>query len=150
MRLDFCAVCGVTEDLHHHHFTPRVEGGIDDETNMITLCYKHHCEIHGKPYRNRINHAELTRVGLQKARERGVKLGNPKLAEMNRTQKRKARKYAWEHKDFLISLRDSGKSMSQICAIMESKNIKTASGSTRWHRATVYRILKRIENGLVQ
>ena len=37
MRLDFCAVCGSTEDLQHHHFTPRIEGGIDDETNIMSI-----------------------------------------------------------------------------------------------------------------
>ena len=151
MRLDFCAVCGSTEDLHHHHFTPRIEGGIDDETNIITLCYEHHCEIHGKSYRNRINHSELTKKGLQKARERGVKLGNSaNLIEMNKTRKRKARKYAWEYKDFLISLRDSGMTLREICATLESKNIKTRTGSSSWFPAQVHRMLKRIENGLLE
>ena len=150
MILDFCAVCGTTEDLHHHHFTPRVEGGIDDETNIITLCYEHHCEIHGKPYRNRINHAQLTRIGLQKAKERGVKLGNPKLAKFNKIRKNKARKYAWEHKDFLISLRNNGMSLREICKILESKNIKTRTGSGSWHPMSVHRMLKRIENGLLE
>ena len=150
MILDFCAVCGTTEDLHHHHFTPRIEGGIDDETNIITLCYEHHCEIHGKAYRNRINHAELTRKGLQKAKDRGVKLGNPNLSEMNKTRKRKARKYAWEYKDFLISLRDSGMTLREIGYILESKNIKTRTGSSSWYPMQVHRMLKRIENGLLE
>ena len=151
MRLDFCAVCGSTEDLHHHHFTPRIEGGIDDETNIITLCYEHHCEIHGKPYRNRINHSELTKKGLQKARERGVILGNSAhLIEMNKTRKRKAKKYAWEHRDLLISLRDSGLTLREICDILESKNIKTRRGSNIWFPSQVHRMLKRIENKLLE
>ena len=150
MRLDFCAVCGSTEDLQHHHFTPRIEGGIDDETNIITLCYKHHCEIHGKPYRNHINHSELTKKGIQKAKERGVKLGNPNLVEYNKIKKRKARKYAWEHKDFLISLRDSGMTLREMCDILESKNIKTRTGSSSWFPVQVHRMLKRIENGLLE
>ena len=151
MKLDFCAVCGSTEDLHHHHFTPRIEGGIDDEINIITLCYEHHCEIHGKPYRNRINHSELTKKGLQKARERGVKLGNPSnLVEYNKIRKREAKKYAWEHKDFLISLYDRGMSLRQICGILESKNIKTRSGSSSWFPSQVQRMLKKIENGLME
>ena len=151
MRLDFCAVCGSTEDLHHHHFTPKIEGGIDDETNILTLCYEHHCEIHGKSYRNRINHAELTRKGLQKARERGVKLGNPSnLVQYNKIRKRAAKKCAWEHKDFLKSLRDSGLTLREICHILESKNIKTRTGSSSWFPAQVHRMIKRIENGLLE
>ena len=151
MKLDFCAVCGSTEDLHHHHFTPKIDGGVDDETNIITLCYEHHCEIHGRPYRNRINHAELTKKGLQKAKERGVKLGNPiNLAEYNKIRKRGAKKYAWEHKDFLISLRDSGMTLREMCDILESKNIKTRTGSSSWFPAQVHRMLKRIENGLLE
>ena len=150
MKLDFCAVCGSTEDLHHHHFTPRIEGGIDDETNMITLCYEHHCEIHGKSYRNRINHSELTKKGLQKARERGVELGNPNLAKLNKIRKNKAKKYAWEYKDFLISLRDSGMTFREIAHVLESKNIKTRTGCSSWHPGQVHRMLKRIENGLME
>ena len=150
MRLDFCAVCGSTEDLHHHHFTPRVEGGIDDETNIITLCYEHHCEIHGKPYRNRINHSELTKKGIQKAKERGVKFGNPNLVEYNKIKKRGAKKYAWEHKNLLISLRDSGLTLREICDILESKNIKTRNGSNIWFPSQVHRMLKRIENKLLE
>ena len=37
--------------------------------------------------------------------------------------KRKARKYAWEHKNLLISLRDSGMTLRQICDILRNKNI---------------------------
>ena len=77
MRLDFCAVCGVTEDLHHHHFKAKIHGGDDLDTNMLTLCTKHHRELHGQNYRNNINHSKLTREGLQKAKKRGIKLGSP-------------------------------------------------------------------------
>jgi len=150
MNLDFCAVCGSRDDLHHHHFTPKILGGSDKETNMLTLCYEHHCEIHGKPYRDLIHHAELTRKGLQKAKERGVKLGNPNIAEINRTRVYTARKYAWEHKDFLLSLRDSGMTLRQICGILRNKGIKTISGSNNWYPVQVHRMLKRIENGLVE
>ena len=149
MNLDFCAVCGSRDDLHHHHFTPKLLGGSDKDTNMLTLCYEHHCEIHGKSYRDRIHHRELTRKGMQKAREMGVKFGNPNLADVNRTRVRKAHKYAWEHKDLLLSLKDSGMSLMQMCDILMNKNIKTRSGFRNWNPTQVRRMLKRIENGLV-
>jgi hypothetical protein len=34
MRLDFCCCCGSPDNLEHH----RLVAGIDDETNLITLC----------------------------------------------------------------------------------------------------------------
>jgi hypothetical protein len=47
MRLTFCAACGRTSDLHHHHLIPRIFAGSDDETNLITLCNDCHAKIHG-------------------------------------------------------------------------------------------------------
>ena len=38
MRLTFCAVCGSTESLEHHHFEPLGLGGPDIDTNLLTLC----------------------------------------------------------------------------------------------------------------
>ena len=48
MKLKFCCICGKTEDLQHHHVIPKVSGGNNDETNLITLCYKHHMWIQSK------------------------------------------------------------------------------------------------------
>ena len=36
MRLAFCAACGATRDLQHHHLVNHGEGG--EETNRLTLC----------------------------------------------------------------------------------------------------------------
>jgi DNA-binding CsgD family transcriptional regulator len=47
MRLTFCAACGRTSGLDHHHLVPRIFGGSDDETNLITLCDECHAKIHG-------------------------------------------------------------------------------------------------------
>jgi hypothetical protein len=38
MKLTFCAACGSTDDLQHHHLVTRGENGSDDERNLITLC----------------------------------------------------------------------------------------------------------------
>ena len=46
MKLDFCVLCGTTENLHHHHVIPKAQGGTDNEDNFITLCYDHHAMIH--------------------------------------------------------------------------------------------------------
>lgn len=73
MKLDFCVLCGTTENLHHHHVIPKVKGGTDNEDNFITLCEKHHEMIH------KINHCddffELARIGRERAKKAGVKFG---------------------------------------------------------------------------
>ena len=46
MRLDFCVACSRTDDLNHHHLVPRSVGGLDDESNLITLCHECHGKIH--------------------------------------------------------------------------------------------------------
>ena len=48
MRLAFCAACGVTEDLQHHHLVTGPEGGSDDERNLITLCDPCHAKLRAR------------------------------------------------------------------------------------------------------
>jgi HNH endonuclease len=45
MRLTFCAACGVTDDLQHHHLVTRSKGDSDDERNLITLCDPCHAKL---------------------------------------------------------------------------------------------------------
>jgi hypothetical protein len=78
MKLDFCAVCGTHEELQHHHLVPRVQGGTDDETNLLTLCYEHHCWFHQVKPSRFTKQSELIKQGLKLAAERGVKPG-PKI-----------------------------------------------------------------------
>jgi hypothetical protein len=72
MKLDFCVACGTHEELHSHHLKPRAAGGTDEETNLITLCNKCHAIYHNLNFRS---HSHLTKLGLEKAKKRGVKLG---------------------------------------------------------------------------
>ena len=86
MILDFCCICGKKEDLHHHHIIPVVETDerrniYDDETKFITLCYEHHNWIHSKDYKKNINHSRLTKLGLDKARKKGINLGRKRIAD---------------------------------------------------------------------
>ena len=73
MKLDFCVLCGTTENLHHHHVIPKVQGGTDNEDNFITLCEKHHEAIHNIQQCD--NFFELARLGRERARRAGVKFG---------------------------------------------------------------------------
>ena len=45
MRLTFCAACGVTDNLQHHHLVTRSKGDSDDERNLITLCDPCHAKL---------------------------------------------------------------------------------------------------------
>jgi 5-methylcytosine-specific restriction endonuclease McrA len=48
MKLTFCAACGATDTLQHHHIVPRSEGGGDDPINLVTLCTPCHHKIHSR------------------------------------------------------------------------------------------------------
>ena len=73
MKLDFCVLCGITKNLHHHHVIPKVKGGTDDAENLITVCDKHHYMIHNM--RQNADMYELARIGMKNAKARGVKFG---------------------------------------------------------------------------
>ena len=87
MKLNFCCICGIKENLHHHHITPRTKNGGDEETNMITLCIEHHAWIHRLKPTTWNNHANLVREGLENARKKGRIGGRPtNLTKDNRVK----------------------------------------------------------------
>lgn len=75
MRLGFCAVCGATEGLEHHHFKPLGDGGIDEPANILTLCGPHHGDVHNMRRVGDVR--KLTREALARRKAAGVKLGSP-------------------------------------------------------------------------
>jgi hypothetical protein len=80
MKLGFCCVCGDTEDLHQHHILPVVSSNKKRDTRndeTVTLCNKHHLQIHEKAHTGGYKHRELVVQGLRKAKENGVLLGRP-------------------------------------------------------------------------
>ena len=83
-----------------------------------------------------------TKAALAAAKARGVKLGNPRLAELNKTRKRAARNYANQHSQLIWSLRNKGKSLREICEVLNDAGIKTAKGCL-FHPVQVTRILRR-------
>jgi 5-methylcytosine-specific restriction endonuclease McrA len=68
MRLDFCVACGAHDALHHHHLLPRTEGGVDDDTNLITLCEGCHGRIHGRTFKH---HRKLHTISNGQGEGRG-------------------------------------------------------------------------------
>ena len=75
MKLDFCTICGATENLHHHHIIPKARGGDDEETNFITVCYAHHEMIHQIRPGTFNNMKELAKLKQKEGIERAKKEG---------------------------------------------------------------------------
>ena len=87
-----------------------------------------------------------TRNALAAAKARGVKLGNPKnLENWNRTRKQAARKFADQHSNLIWSLRNKGRTLREICDVLNDAGITTAKGGV-FHPVQVTRILRRSPN----
>jgi len=84
-----------------------------------------------------------TKNALAAARSRGVKLGNPKnLEHYNRSRKNRARQFADQHAPLIWSLRSRGKTLRDICAVLNESGMKTPNGGA-FHPVQVSRILRR-------
>ncbi len=86
--------------------------------------------------------SQRTKAALASAKARGVRLGNPQLAEMNRSRKRSARQFADQHSNLIWSLRNKGKTLREICSVLNDAGITTVNGSV-FHPVQVTRILRR-------
>ena len=87
-----------------------------------------------------------TRSALAAAKARGVKLGNPKnLENWNQTRKNAARKFADQHSNLIWSLRNKGRTLREICEVLNDAGITTAKGGV-FHPIQVTRILRRSPN----
>jgi len=84
-----------------------------------------------------------TKAALAECKARGIRLGNPRLAELNRTRKQQARQFADQHSNLIQSLRNKGRTLREICDVLNDAGMKTARGSM-FHPVQVHRILKRV------
>lgn len=127
MILNFCAICGETEELHHHHIVPVIRGGSDEETNMITLCVTHHAWIHGLKPSMWNNHSSLVKAGLEKARANGSRLGRAPISdEIKKEVLRIAETTALSQQNIADKV---GISIGKVCQILKENGVK--SGYTR-------------------
>ena len=81
-----------------------------------------------------------TKAALAAAKARGVKLGNPKNLEVyNRTRKRVARQFADQHSNLIWSLGIKGRTLPEICEVLNDAGITTAKGGV-FHPVQLTRI----------
>ena len=91
----------------------------------------------------RLQVSSRTKAALAAAKARGVKLGNPQnLENWNRTRKQQAKQFADQHSNLIWSLRNKGRSLREICEVLNDAGIKTPRGGV-FHPIQVTRILRR-------
>ena len=91
----------------------------------------------------RLQVSQRTKAALAAAKARGVKLGNPQnLENWNRTRKQQAKQFADQHSNLIWSLRNKGRSLREICEVLNDAGIKTPRGGA-FHPIQVTRILRR-------
>jgi hypothetical protein len=94
IRNEICFDCGAKAD-HLHHVVPRIRGG----TAVVPLCVK----CHGKAHSLKMSTSHLIKLGMEKAKANGTKLGRRKGS--------RSKNIDFER---LAYLRESGKSIRYI------------------------------------
>jgi len=138
-----CFECETTEDLQEHHVVPRSKGG----TKTVTLCYECHMKAHGRDGKS-ANHRRLTVEGLERAKARGVKLGNPRWKESVEAREagiqRHANEQALRLKNIIIPLYEKLGSYRAVARALNEQEIRTNRGK-EFSGKTVQDIIKRIQ-----
>lgn len=111
--MEACWECGTVGEVHHHHPVPKSRGG----TRTIPLCLLCHGKAHGRD--GGMATSRLTREGMEKARSRGVKLGNQHYGE---TAEERAIIAA------AVELRASGRTLEQVSADLAARGMLSRRG----------------------
>ena len=122
-----CFECEAIEDLQEHHVVPRSRGG----TKTVTLCNSCHQKAHGRDSKG-LNHSRLTKEGIERARNRGVKLGGPNIKEAQKLAQKACRKKglatAKKFKDIIYQFRSQGLSYEVTANKMNDMGLRTGRG----------------------
>ena len=92
MNENKCFECNSKNNIEHHHVIPKSLGG----KKTIPLCIKCHGIVHN---RNFIEHRRLQKIGIEKAKKKGVYVGRGKGTKesaevfLNKAKSRKIIKY---------------------------------------------------------
>ncbi len=89
--------------------------------------------------------SQRTKAALAVARRRGVKLGNPRLSEINAPRQKEADEFAVLMSSVIEELKQEGFTTYQaITDELNRRAVPTATGKGRWHIRTVYNLIGRI------
>lgn len=137
-----CTTCDLEcKELHVHHIVPKVLGGLDIPGNLVSICEDCHSKIHSKKF---LNHSELTKAGLAKAKARGVKLGG--YREGHTAHHEAIAKKADEAAELvgarIESMRERKITFAAIAAAFNEEGVPTARGG-EWYGTTVRNYYKR-------
>ena len=91
-----CCNCGSDIDVAYHHIVPTELGGKNILSNICCVCYGCHSLIHFGKNKN-INHSELTKEGIKKARLNGKQIGQRKGAKLNVKKEAPAKEMIKKH-----------------------------------------------------
>lgn len=94
-----CQNCGCEDDrVHIHHIVPLSVGGSNRVTNLAVLCEKCHGCIHEIDY---ANHKRLQRIGIERARQKGVYMGRKPILTDEQAKELRTRASNGEKKQHL-------------------------------------------------
>jgi len=112
----------------------------DTPTNKLML---HQLAAFAEFERAQISHR--TKEALAALKARGVKLGNPKLDQINGRRRRRADEFAAQMAPTVAQIKAEGyTTVESIRDELNRRDVPTARGG-RWHQATVHNLVKRIE-----
>lgn len=90
-----------------HHIVPIIIGGNNIDSNIVPLCTDCHYKIHNISENNKLSHSELTKIGLEKAKARGIQLGRKKGVKVETKKSKEKKKEIYTlSRDFLGTLND--------------------------------------------
>ena len=93
-----CMNCGSTTSLQYHHIVPVICGGNEVPTNIAVLCSSCHSKVHyGRD--GVISHNEAIKMGIHKAKEKGVQLGRKSRCDLEsvlRTIAENSTQFNWD------------------------------------------------------
>lgn len=134
--MDLCFECG-GQASHKHHVVPKSMGG----KKTLWLC----ADCHGKVHSVDFGIGNLTKLKMKTMKVAGLRISrwspygydlkdDGKTLIKNETEQKAIQR--------MVCLRNFGFSFLAIARDLESKNIKTKSGNSKWAATTVKRIIQ--------
>ena len=137
MKLDFCVACGIKENLHYHHLIPKIHGGSDEETNLITLCENCHGAYHNTKFKN---HGALTRKALQDRKHNGKVFNHLPYGYDREGDNLVPNADEQAIIDYIMSKVGQGASHNSIANELNERGIKGKAGG-KWYNSTVKNVI---------